>query len=142
MNCHQIAAVQHSWDELRANGTEAGVLFHYHLLRAQPSLQRVITGGIDECARHWADTVSCVIDSLHDPDQLKLQLRAHGPRQPVQIDRHHFRAGCDALLRALDECLGESYTADVQQAWVAAWRVLATILLRACARPLTNRAAA
>ena len=142
MNSQQIAAVQQSWDELRAIGPEAGVLFHYHLLRAQPAMQNVVTGGIDDCAREWADTVSCVIDSLHDPDLLVQQLRTHGPRQPVQLARHHYDAGRQALLQTLDYCLGDSYSADVQQSWVAAWRVLANIVLRACARPLSNRAAA
>ena len=129
MNQKQIELVQSSFAEVLPIAETAAALFYDRLFELDPSLRPMFRGDMKEQGKKLMDMIAVVVVNLRNLDRLVPGIQALGARHAgygVQ-DEHYDTVGA-ALLWTLGQGLGEAFTDDVRDAWVAAYTILATTM--------------
>jgi nitric oxide dioxygenase len=132
MDTHQIALVQQSFEKVATLGEKVPELFYAELFAIDPSLRDMFKGDMKEQHRKLLATLAMVIRSLHTPEKII------GPAQKLAV-KHldygvapvHYTYVGNALLRTLKKGLGDQFTPELRDAWVEAFRTLATVMKQA-----------
>jgi len=132
MNRHDVTLVQQSFEQVAALGEKVAELFYAELFAIDPSLRQMFDGDMREQHRKLLSTLATVIRSLHAPDKII------GPAQKLAV-KHldygvvavHYTYVGNALLRTLKKGLGDQFTPELRDAWIEAFRTLATIMKEA-----------
>jgi len=132
MNRHDVTLVQQSFEQVAALGEKVAELFYAELFAIDPSLQQMFKGDMREQHRKLLSTLAMVIRSLHTPDKII------GPAQKLAV-KHldygvvavHYTYVGNALLRTLKKGLGDQFTPELRNAWIEAFRTLATVMKEA-----------
>ena len=134
MNQKQIELVQSSFAEVLPIAETAAALFYDRLFELDPSLRPMFRGDMKEQGKKLMDMIAVVVVNLRNLDRLVPGIQALGARHAgygVQ-DEHYDTVGA-ALIWTLGQGLGEAFTDDVRDAWVAAYTILATTMKDAAA---------
>jgi hemoglobin-like flavoprotein len=76
-----------------------------------------------------------VVKAVDDTDRLLPAVAALGKRHAgYGVEDRHFDSVGDALLWALSDVLGDAFTADIRDAWVRAYTLVASVMRRALER--------
>jgi len=132
MNAHQVTLVQQSFEKVAALGEKVAELFYAELFAIDPSLRQMFSGNMQEQHRKLLSALAMVIRSLHTPEKII------GPAQKLAV-KHldygvipiHYTYVGNALLRTLKKGLGDQFTPELRDAWVDAFRILATVMKQA-----------
>jgi hemoglobin-like flavoprotein len=126
MRPDQIALVQATYDKLAPIQVTAGALFYRRLFELNPELRQLFHGDIMTQSRKLMEMIALVVDNLNQFDHMlpRVQLlgRAHigyGARA-----EHYDTVGA-ALAWAIRQVLEEQFTPADEQAWMAAYTMLA-----------------
>ena len=122
----QIALVQSSFRHVVPIAEAAGLLFYERVFTLAPGSRALFADDIAPQAKRTMAAVKTAVDGLADLDVVGpflVRLGARHVRYGVQ--REHFDVVGSALLWTLEQGLGELFTPEVQEAWVAAWDVIA-----------------
>ena len=132
----QIELVQASWRQVMPIADAAAQLFYTRLFTLDPSLERLFRGDMKEQGRKLMSMIGFAVKSLTRLDDLLPGLRALGQRHGgYGVRDEHYGTVAQALLSTLQEGLGEGFTPEVKDAWVAAYTVLATTMKEAAKVP-------
>ncbi|RMI35489.1 globin domain-containing protein [Nocardia stercoris] len=127
-------ALRISWSEVAANGEAATKFFYSHLFVTHPELREMFPIHMT-AQRSRFFTAMCVI--ITDVDRLAIDSSF-----VEQLGRDHRRFGTiaehflctrDSLLATLEHFLGERWTPYLQEAWIAAYDVIARLMIDAAA---------
>jgi len=132
----QIELVQASWREVMPIADAAAQIFYTRLFTLDPSLKSLFRGDMKEQGRKLMTMIGFAVKSLTRLDDLLPGLRALGQRHGAYgVRDEHYDTVAQALLSTLQEGLGEDFTPEVKDAWVAAYTVLATTMKEAAKLP-------
>ena len=122
----QIALVQSSFRHVLPIADQAGMLFYERVFTLAPGTRSLFDDDIEPQAQRTMAAVKTAVDGLGDLDLVAPFLVRLGARHVRYGVRHeHFDVVGEALLWTLEQGLGERFTPDVRDAWVAAWDVIA-----------------
>ena len=122
----QKVLVQESFAAVAPIADDAAVLFYRRLFELDPSLERMFKGDMTEQRRKLMQMLTAAVKGLDRLDQLVPVVEELGRRHAgyhVQ-DAHYDTVGA-ALLWTLEKGLGDAFTPDVKDAWVAVYGLLA-----------------
>jgi hemoglobin-like flavoprotein len=136
MNPKQIRMVQQSFDQLLPHASEISARFYEHLFRIDPAMRSLFREDIPSQSRKFMAMLRITVKGIDRIEQIR----------PVLIDvgkRHHhygvaynqYAPMRDALLlafqeeMALHEDIGVAFTPELRDAWIAAYDLLAEIML-------------
>jgi len=126
MTPDQIALVQATYDRIAPIQVTAGALFYRRLFELNPELRQLFHSDIMTQSRTLTAMIALVVENLYQFDQMlpRVQLlgRAHigyGARA-----EHYDTVGA-ALVWAIRQGLEEQFTLADEQAWIAAYAMLA-----------------
>jgi hemoglobin-like flavoprotein len=132
MTPDQIHLVQASWKRVAPVREEAAALFCAKLFRMDPRLKSLCKTDMREQGRQLAGMLGTLVANL---------ARFDGPMPRVQeLGRHHVACNIKreqhetmraALLETLEAALEDDFTAEVRNAWSAAYAMLATAMIDA-----------
>ncbi len=132
MDAKQIALVQQTFEKAATLGDQVADIFYSELFAIEPKLRSMFKGDMKEQKKKLLATLAFVVRTLHVPEQIL------GPAQKLAVkhldygvESEHYTLVGNALLRTLKNGLGEQYTPDVHDAWVAAFRTLSGIMKEA-----------
>jgi hemoglobin-like flavoprotein len=126
MTPKQIELVQATWAQLAPVADAASRLFYYRLFTLDPSLKALFRGDMDAQGRKLMAMISFAVKGLNRVEALLPGLQALGQRHVgYGVRDEHYATVGEALLGTLREGLGEAFTAEVEQAWVSAYALLA-----------------
>ena len=132
MTPQQVELVQHSFDKLAALGEPAWDGFYVELFAIEPSLKRMFQGDMREQRKKLLAALARVIRALSAPAGILDPLKALAVRHVgYGVKPEHYTYMGNALLRTLEKGLGEEFTPELRNAWVAAFQALATIMKEA-----------
>jgi len=138
----QIELVQLSFRQVMRSRETASMLFYDRLFELDPSLRRLFP---DDLARQRHDlmvTLSVLIGNLRFIDGLVPSIQALARRHIAYGARpEHFPIVGAALLWTLSQRLGDSFTPEVESAWLDVFDLLAGTMQSAMAEPELKRAA-
>jgi hemoglobin-like flavoprotein len=126
MNNQQTNLVRSSFALVQPIAPQAAALFYTHLFEADPSLRSLFTGDMDQQGRRLMSMIGSAVGMLDRPDMLLPVLRKLGLRHAgYGVKSAHYDTVGTALLKTLEQGLGEAFTADVREAWTQLYGVIA-----------------
>jgi hemoglobin-like flavoprotein len=143
MSPHQARIVQSTWPKILPNKDAAAQLFYARLFELDPSLKPMFLGDIRQQGRKLMLVLDSVVNGLADIGTIAAAVRDLGMRHVgYGVREHHYDTVGAALLWAIERGLGAAFTAEVHDAWAAAYRMLAAIMRGAAADVVAGRLSA
>jgi nitric oxide dioxygenase len=143
MTTQQISLVQESFEMLRPIAQIAGELFYKNLFDIAPQAKAMFKTPIPEQAGKLMYTLSYVVTHLHTPETIMDDVRKLAIRHNQYGARpEHYELVGSALLKTLEQGLAENWTAELQDAWAAAYTLVSTAMIHASAKEEAHKQAA
>jgi hemoglobin-like flavoprotein len=126
MTPDQIALVQATYDKLAPIHVTAGALFYRRLFELNPELRQLFHTDIITQSRKLMDMIALVVENLSQFDRMlpRIQLLGRAHIGYGACEEHYDMVGA-ALLWAIRQGLEEQFTPADEQAWMAAYTMLA-----------------
>ena len=130
MNPHQIDLVRSSFALVKPIATQAAALFYDNLFERDPTLRSLFRGNMAEQGERLMGMIGTALGMLERPAALVPVLRMLGARHTgYGVQAHHYDTVGAALLKTLEQGLGDAFTAEVRAAWVALYGVIAATMM-------------
>ena len=135
MNSEQINLVQASFQDVRPMAAAVVPLFMRQLLELEPSLRPMFGNDPAQRGEVWMAMLASTVNRLTDAESLVPVFRDIGARQARRgvVDTHYAAAG-EALLRTLEQSLGEKLTPAAAHAWAVAYAQLSEVMKQGAAQ--------
>ena len=106
------------------------MLFYERIFTLAPDTRVLFDDDLPRQAARTMAAVGTVVDGLHDLDDVAAFLVRLGARHArYGVRPEHFDVVGAALLWTLEQGLGDAFTADVREAWTAAWGIITGAML-------------
>lgn len=126
MTPQQITLVKSSWQQVLPIRETAADLFYNQLFTLDPSLKALFRGDMKEQGRKLMAMISVAVNALDKLETIVPAVQDLGRRHAgYGVKDPHYETVATALLWTLGKGLGDGFTSDVKQAWVAAYTILA-----------------
>ncbi len=134
MTPDQIALVQGTFKDVAAIKEQAAELFYGRLFEVQPSLEELFSGDMKEQGRKLMAIIATAVNGLNDLESIVPAVQALGVRHiDYGVKPEDYDTVAGALLWTLEQGLGDKWNPDVQEAWTAAYTILADVMKAAAA---------
>ena len=129
MTPQQIALVQDSFRKVVPIADTAAMMFYARLFELDPSLRKLFKGDMKKQGMMLMSMIASAVRGLSDPNALIPVLHALGRRHSgYGVVDAHYTIVAEALLWTLQQGLGEEFTAESRDAWVAAYSLMASVM--------------
>jgi hemoglobin-like flavoprotein len=134
MHPDTIPLVQSTWKQVAAIAPQAAALFYKNLFEADPSLQALFKGDMEEQGKRLMQMIGAAVGKLTDLDALVPVLQSLGERHVgYGVQASHYATVGGALLKTLEQGLGAAFTPAVKAAWTEVYGVMADVMIKASA---------
>ncbi len=143
MNPRQIQLVRDSFALVEPQAVQAGALFYDKLFERDPSIGMLFSSDMGTQSQRLLEMIGAAIRLLNNPEQLDPVLMALGARHVAYgVQDEHYDTVGGALLDTLAAALGDAFTPELREAWVAFYgRVSRVMRDGAFRKVLSSRAA-
>jgi hemoglobin-like flavoprotein len=132
MTPQQIHLVQASWKRVAPVREEAAALLYAKLFRMDPRLKSLFKTDMREQGRQLAGMLGTMVANLARSDGPIPRVQELGRRHiGCNVKPDHYETMGAALLETLEAALEDDFTAEVRDAWAAAYAALATAMIDA-----------
>lgn len=132
MNDQQAHLVRTSFAQVQPIATQAAALFYDNLFAADPSLRALFRGDMAAQGERLMTMIGAAVDLLDKPAALMQVLRHLGARHAgYGVQDSHYATVGGALLRTLEQGLGDAFTPEVRSAWTALYGVISRTMMEA-----------
>lgn len=136
MNPEQIKLIQDSFAKIAPVSDRAAGQFYVRLFEIAPELRPLFKGEMGEQGRKFMSTLTILVTGLKRFEELKPSLGALARQHASYgVRSEHYRPLGEALIWALEQGLGDAFTAEMREAWQAAYAAIADTMNAACAKP-------
>jgi hemoglobin-like flavoprotein len=134
MTPQQISLVRTSFARVEPIAAQAATIFYNNLFAADPSLRALFRGDMATQGERLMTMIGAAVGLLDRPHALLPVLRSLGARHAGYgvRDAHYATVG-GALIQTLEQGLGEAFTPEVREAWVALYGVVSRTMMEAAA---------
>jgi hemoglobin-like flavoprotein len=134
MNLEQIRLVQMSFEQVEPIAETAAALFYQRLFELDPALRSLFRGDMKSQGAKLMTSLKLVVKGLEQPERILPAVRSLGQRHvSYGVQNSHYETVGAALLWTLGEGLGDAFTPEVEEAWTAAYALLANVMQEAAA---------
>lgn len=133
MSPRQISLVKESWLSVAAiDPLVVGQHFYNRLFDLDPQLRPLFRAPIPEQSKKLLTMLHYVIKKLDALDEIMGEVRKLAQRHVHYGTRpEHYNVVGSALVWTLEQGLGEAWTDELQEAWIAVYTVLAGAMIEA-----------
>lgn len=137
MTPEQVTLVQQSFAKVVPIADQAAVMFYDRLFDVAPQVKAMFPADMTEQRKKLMGTLTVVVNGLSDLDSILPAASALAQRHVAYGARaEHYPVVGSALLWTLEQGLGEAWTPDVADAWLAAYGTLSGFMIeQAYGRP-------
>ena len=130
----QVALVQKSWKQVVPISNTAAELFYGKLFSLDPALKPLFKGDMKEQGKKLMTMISTTVSGLAQVEDIVPAVQDLGRRhRGYGVKPEHYDTVGTALIWTLRQGLGEAFTPEVKEAWVATYGVLAKTMRDAAA---------
>jgi hemoglobin-like flavoprotein len=134
MNPQHKYLVQSSFEKVALIADTAAALFYGRLFELDPSLRPMFTTDLKEQGKKLMNMLTLAVRGLDKLDQLVPAVQALGRRHAgYGVRAEHYNTVGAALIWTLEKGLGEAFTPEVEEAWIAVYTLLAETMQDAAA---------
>lgn len=128
----QRLLVQLSLDRVLSHTPSPVALFYSRLFELDPGLRALFHCDLGEQERRMLGALGQLVDALDAPRQFQAQLAELGRRHlEYGVESRHYDTVGEALIWAMERCLGAAFTPDVRSAWTLLYATIAGEMQRA-----------
>lgn len=132
MNANQVQLVQETFKAVAPIAEQAATLFYGRLFELDPELEMLFRTDIKEQGRKLMGMLGLAVSGLSDIPALVPVVQDLGRRHiGYGVEEAHYDTVGAALIWTLEQGLGAAFTADVRDAWLTAYTLLATTMKEA-----------
>jgi hemoglobin-like flavoprotein len=136
MDEKQIKLVQDSFAQVVPIAGTAATLFYDRLFETTPQVKELFKGDLDKQKLALMQTLGVVVVGLSKLDTILPAVKNLAVRhKDYGVQAEHFENVGASLLWTLEKGLGDSYTPEVHEAWVAAYTLLSGVMIETMASP-------
>jgi hemoglobin-like flavoprotein len=129
MTDDQIRLVKQSFRRIEPLAEEVAVLFYARLFKLDPSLRPLFKTDIREQGSKLMQMLRLVVEGLSNLEALVPELHSLGTRHVgYGVEGRHYETVGTALLWTFEKALRPDYPDETQEAWNAAYSLLAEIM--------------
>ena len=129
MTPRQNELVQASFAQLTPSAETVAAMFYGRLFELNPKLERLFKGDREEQGRKLMQMIGLAVKGLNRLNELIPLLRELGRRHTnYGVAEQDYETVGMALLWTLEQGLGEAFTAEVCDAWIAVYKLIATTM--------------
>ena len=137
MTPEQVKLVQQSWEKVVPIRQAAAEMFYTKLFALDPSLKSLFKGDMKEQGTKLMAMINTAVNGLTRLDAIVPAVQDLGRRHAgYGVKAEHYDTVAAALVWTLEQGLGDAFTAEVKQAWVQTYTLLATTMKAAAAAPM------
>jgi hemoglobin-like flavoprotein len=130
MTPDQIDLVQSSFAKVVPIADAAAELFYGRLFEIAPEVKPLFRGDMREQGRKLMTTLGIVVSGLKNLDAIMPAAKALAVRHVgYGVAAAHYRPVGEALIWTLEKGLGEQFSSDVRNAWLAAYGALSGVMI-------------
>jgi hemoglobin-like flavoprotein len=130
MTPEQIKLVQQSFARVAPISDQAAVMFYDRLFEIAPAVKDMFPSDMREQRRKLMATLAIVVNGLSSLEMILPAASALATRHVAYgAKAEHYPVVGDALLWTLEKGLGAEWTADVADAWRAAYATLSEFMI-------------
>ena len=134
MTPEELYLVKSSWEKVLPISAQAAEMFYRRLFDIAPELKTLFKGDLHAQGQRLMHMINAAVNGLERWDHFVPTLQALGKRHAEYgVKDADYDAVAAALLWTLEQGLGEAFTDEVKQAWIATYTVLADTMKRAAA---------
>ena len=138
MESNQIALVRSTWAKMVPIADKAADIFYTRLFEIDPSLRSLFKGNMTAQGKLLMDMINTAVEGLDDLDSIVPTVQDLGRRHGgYAVKPENYKTVASALLWTLRQGLGSDFTADVKDAWVETYTLLATVMQEAATEAQT-----
>ncbi len=127
-----IAAVKDSFALVAPIAPTAADLFYGRLFETAPEVRPMFKGDMREQGRKLMATIGLVVSSLDRLETILPAVKALAVKHvPYGVKPAHYAIVGAALIWTLEQGLGEAFTDEVRDGWLAAYGVLSSTMIEA-----------
>jgi len=127
---HQVALVQDSFAKVVPISEQAAVLFYDRLFEIAPQVRAMFPADMTEQRRKLMVMLAAVVKGLGNLESILPAASALAKRHVAYgAKAEHYPVVGGALLWTLEKGLGEGWTADLAEAWTAAYGTLSGYMI-------------
>jgi nitric oxide dioxygenase len=133
MTPERARLVRESWEQLAPVVPRVAATFYQRLFELDPAA-RAMFRSVEQAAQveKLTASISTIVAALDDPETLIPALSQLGRRhQSYGVTARNYEVLGDALLGTLRTTLGAGWTAELHDAWVEAYTLIASVMKRA-----------
>jgi hemoglobin-like flavoprotein len=131
----EIRLIQESFGVLRPRADELGQLFYGRLFEKHPGLRPMFAADIEPQARKLVSVLAIVVASLDRLPTILPVVEDLGRRHDAYgVEPQHYDQVGETLIWTLDRMLGQTFSSDVRQAWIAAYATLSEVMIAAAGK--------
>ena len=132
MNPRQIGLIKESWDKVYPIAGKAAELFYGKLFEIDPALKELFKSDMTEQGKKLMTMIDTVVKSLDNLEVVVPAIQASGKRHVgYGVKEADYDTVGEALIWTLGAGLGDDFTDEVKEAWIAAYTILATTMKEA-----------
>lgn len=129
MNPRQIGLIKVSWDNVLPIADKAAELFYGKLFELDPEVKKLFKTDLSEQGKKLMTMIDTVVKSLDNLEMVVPAIQASGKRHVAYgVKDEDYDTVGTALIWTLGAGLGEAFTDEVKDAWIAAYTILATTM--------------
>jgi hemoglobin-like flavoprotein len=126
----QIDLVQSSFAKVAPIAETAAGLFYGRLFEIAPQVQPLFRGDMKDQGRKLMTTLGVVINNLKNPDVIVPAAKALAVKHVAYgVTAEHYAPVGAALIWTLEQGLGDEFTPETRDAWVAAYTLLSGVMI-------------
>jgi hemoglobin-like flavoprotein len=135
MTPEQIELVKSSWGKVEPIAEQAAELFYGKLFELNSELKSLFKSDMKEQGRKLMVMLNTAVNSLDKLEAIVPAVQEMGRRHVAYgVKDEDYDTVGEALLWTLEQGLGEGFTADVKEAWVDTYTLVATTMKTAAAQ--------
>jgi len=135
MTPEQIELVKSSWGKVEPIAEQAAELFYGKLFELNSELKSLFKSDMKEQGRKLMVMLNTAVNSLDKLEAIVPAVQEMGRRHVAYgVKDEDYDTVGEALLWTLEQGLGQGFTADVKEAWVDTYTLVATTMKTAAAR--------
>ncbi len=132
MNPRQIGLIKASWDKVLPISDKAAELFYGKLFELDPEVKKLFTGDMSEQGKKLMTMIDTVVKSLDNLEVVVPAIQESGKRHVAYgVKDEDYATVGEALIWTLGAGLGDDFTDEVKESWIAAYTVLSTTMIDA-----------
>lgn len=131
----QKQLVQSSFEKVAPISEIAAELFYNRLFAVEPSVKPLFHGDLKDQGRKLMQMLSVAVHGLDHLDKIVPAIEDLGRRHAKYgVEAHHYTTVGEALIWTLEQGLGEDFTPEMREAWVATYQLVASTATAAAYR--------